>query len=147
MLQRLRRLEEKIKNGDASKSAREKFRFTQNDRTRNVAMKRIQEGVWKLERLLGSSTEIFEHQNRAARRKTPANRMKRLPEELFKKLASKWPCSCNARHLAKLCLWNCCYAADNSNDSEDSLDIIVSVPVDKRDSHHWKETTIRITEV
>ncbi|CAN9419644.1 unnamed protein product [Alternaria alternata] len=146
MLQRLHRLEERIETGKASKSAREKFRFTRNEKTRNVAMKRIQDGVWKLERLLGSSTEIFDHQSRAARRRTPANRMKRLPEELFRKLASKWPCSCNARHLAKLCLWNCCCASDNSNGSDDSLGIIVSVPVDERNSPHWTETSIRVTD-
>ncbi|CAN9376892.1 unnamed protein product [Alternaria alternata] len=146
MLQRLRHLEGRVENGKASKSTREKFRFTRNEKTRSVAMKRIQDGVLKLERLLGSSTEIFDHQRRAARRKTPANRIRRLPEEVFRKLASKWPCPCNARHLAKLCLWNCCYARDNSSGSDDSLGLILSVPVDERSLHHWKETTFRVTE-
>jgi hypothetical protein len=146
MLQRLHRLEEKIKIGDASKSALEKFRFTQHEKTRSVAMKRIQDGVLRLERLLGSSTEIFDHQRQTSRRKTPANRMRRLPEELFRKLASKWPCSCNTRHLARLCLWNCCYTSEESNGSDDSLDIIVSMPIDEQNSPQWKETTIRVTE-
>jgi hypothetical protein len=146
MLQRLRRLEEKIKNDEASKSAREKFRFTRNEKTRIVAMKRIHDGVLKLERLLGSSTEIFDHQSRASRRRTPASRMRRLPEELFKKLASKWPCSCNARHLVRQCLWNCCCTSDNINGSDDSLDIIVSMPIDERRPLQWQESTIRITE-
>ncbi|CAN9219834.1 unnamed protein product [Alternaria alternata] len=122
MLQRLRHLEGRVENGKASKSTREKFRFTRNEKTRSVAMKRIQDGVLKLERLLGSSTEIFDHQRRAARRKTPANRIRRLPEEVFRKLAN------------------------NSSGSDDSLGLILSVPVDERSLHHWKETTFRVTE-
>jgi hypothetical protein len=147
MLQGLRRLEERIDNGEASKSAPEMFRFTRNEKTRCVAMKRIHDGVLKLEQLLGSSTEIFDHSRRATRRKIPANRMRRFPEELSKKLEDKWPCSCNAQHKARMCLWNCCYAGDNSNDSEDSFDIIVSVPVNKRSFPQWKEITIRVTEL
>jgi hypothetical protein len=129
MLQGLRRLEERIDNGEASKSAPEMFRFTRNEKTRCVAMKRIHDGVLKLEQLLGSSTEIFDHSRRATRRKIPANRMRRFPEELSKKLEDKWPCSCNAQHKAR------------------SFDIIVSVPVNKRSFPQWKEITIRVTEL
>jgi len=146
MLQRLRDFAETIEKKEAKKSAREKFRFARNEQTRNVAMKRIREGVRHLERILGSSTEIFEHQRRVARRRTPADRMKKLPEELFRKLASKWSCSCRTRHLAKLCLWNCCCTYDKRGDSSDSLDIIVSVPIEDRRSSQWQKSSIRVNQ-
>lgn len=75
MLHQLRDFAETIEMKEAKKLAREKLRFARNEQTRNVAMKRIREGVRHLERILGSSTEIFEHQRRVARRRTPADRM------------------------------------------------------------------------
>jgi hypothetical protein len=146
MLQRLHRFAETIEKSQATKSPREKFRFTRNEQTRNVAMKRIRDGVRNLERLLGSSTEIFEQQRRISRRKTPADRMRRLPEELFRKLASKWPCSCRTRHLAKLYLWNCCCTTDKLDNSNDSLDILVSVPIDEQRHPRWQDSTVRVTQ-
>jgi len=146
MLHRLHRFAETIKSDEATKSAREKFRFARNEQTRKVAMKRIREGVRTLELVLGSSTEIFEQQQHTPRKKTPVDRMRRLPEELFRKLASKWSCSCRTRHLAKLCLWNCCCTYDKRGDSSDSLDIIVSVPVEDQRSFHWQKSSIRVTQ-
>ena len=75
MLHRLRDFAETIEKKEAKKSAREKFRFARNRQTQNVAIKRIREEVRHLERILGSSTGIFEHQRRVAQRRMPADRM------------------------------------------------------------------------
>jgi len=144
MLQKLRRLEERINQGEASKSILEKLRFTQHEGTRTVAMARIHKGVLKLERLMRSSTEIFDYHSHAARRKTPASRMRRLPEGLFKSLASKWPCSCSVRHSARLCLWNCCCTNTNSPGFDDHFNLIVSMPIGQPDTSQWQESTIHV---
>jgi hypothetical protein len=148
MLQRLSQFKETLENGGASKSLREKFRFTRNEKTRSVAMKRIHEGILTLERLLGPSTEMFDHQSRATRRRTPATRTRRMSEELYRKMASKWPraCSCRGRHMAKLCLWNCCCTHNDRNGSDDSLDMVVSIPNGEQSLPKWQESTIHVAE-
>jgi hypothetical protein len=148
MLERLARFKTSLEKGEASKSMREKFRFTRNEKTRNVAMKRIHDGVSNLERLLGSSMEMFDHQNRSSRRKTPVTRTRRLSDELYKKMASKWPrsCSCCSGHMARLCLWNCCYKHEDRNGSDDSLDMVVSMPNGGHSAPKWQESTIHVSD-
>ena len=144
MLQKLRRFEQAIRNDEASNSVRARFRFARNEKTRNVAMKRIHNGVRNLERLLNSSMEIFNYRVCPSHQEFPANRTRRLPEALFKKMASKWPCSCNVLHSARLCLWNCCYVSDNSDDTNCPVDIIISTPSNERVPSQWQESTILI---
>lgn len=144
MLQKLRRFEQAIRNDEASNSVRARFRFARNEKTRNVAMKRIHNGVRNLERLLNSSMEIFNYRVCPSHQEFPANRTRRLPEALFKKMASKWLCSCNVLHSARLCLWNCCYVSDNSDDTNCPVDIIISTPSNERVPSQWQESTILI---
>jgi hypothetical protein len=146
MLQKLRRFEQMISNGEAPNSIRARFRFARNERTRRVAMRHIHDGVKTLERLLNSSAEIFDYQNGSSLHKVPDTRTRRFPEDLFVRLADKWSCACSTRHLARLCLWNCCCTSDNRGDLEVSLDIIISMSVNEQGSPQWQESTIHVTQ-
>jgi hypothetical protein len=148
MLQRLERFRKLLEQGSASKTLREKLRFTRNERTRNVAMKRIHDGVLNLERLLGSTTEIFDHQSRASRRRTPVTRTRRFSEDLYKKMEKKWSrsCSCRTGHTALLCLWNCCCTLEDHNSWHDSLDMVISIPNGGNSVPKWQESTIYVSE-
>src|SRR5688572_19404781 len=104
MLNKLQQFEVALKIGASKTTLRERFRFTKNEKSRNVAMKRIRDGTERLGRLFGMSTAIFDHQSCASRRKTPDRRMRRLSADLYAKMADKWPrtCSCRDRHVARL---------------------------------------------
>jgi hypothetical protein len=110
-------------------------------------MKRIRDGVQRLERLLGPSTEMFDYRSRASRRKLPDKRMRRLSEDLYVKMVDKWPraCACRARHMVKLCLWNCC-CADDPNGPDESLDMVFAIPFGEQEEIKWQESTIHIAE-
>jgi hypothetical protein len=148
MLNRLRQFEVALKTEAITTTVRERFRFTRNEKTRNVAMKRIRDGIERLGRLLGMSTAMFDHQSRVSRRKTPDKRMRRLSADLYAKMADKSPrtCSCRAPHVARLCLWNCCCPKDDRHDSDESLDIIFEMPSGDPSVRKWQESTIHIVE-
>ena len=146
MLSKLEQFKQALDSGAVSTSFCDRVLFTKNEKSRNVAMHRIQDGIQKLERFLGATTEIFDQQSRASRRRAPATRRRRLSEALYKKMALKWPesCTCRVRHVARLCLWNCC-CADDHNDSDDSLDMVVSTGEEER-GPNWQESTLHVKE-
>ncbi|KAH7066387.1 hypothetical protein BKA63DRAFT_571758 [Paraphoma chrysanthemicola] len=147
MLSKLEHFKRALDNKELPSSIRKRFRFTGNEKSRTVALDKIQRGTTKLERLLGPSMEIYDQPSRKSRKKATARRTRRHSEELYKKLSSKWPKSGadRMRHKTKLCLWNCC-CADGCRDSDDSLDMVVCVNDTADGQPNWQESTIHVKE-
>ncbi|KAK5457292.1 hypothetical protein LTS15_005073 [Exophiala xenobiotica] len=125
----------------------DRFRFTRNEMSRRVAMKRIRDANKMLERLLHTSvlSEIYEVQ-RPIPKKAERGRLRRMSEPLFRKIADKLATACDTHNLheAKLCLWNCC-SHQRQRRAIDSLDLVVSVADVGDFGSYWQESTILIT--
>ena len=146
MFERLERFREAIERGEAVTTLRERFRFTRNDRSRFVAMLKIGEYNLKLERLVHSSVlSSVADIHRPPIKKPRAERLRRMSEPLYKKIAGKISTSCEShnRHEARLCLWNCCSKRRNES-SGDTLDMVVSVTDVEQDGSHWQESVVVI---
>jgi hypothetical protein len=147
MLLRLRHFEAALKSGETQQTLRDRRRFTRHEKTRTAAMHRIEKNNKALERLLRGSVDMDSWQSRPLRSKTPPTRTRRFSEALYSKMARKWPrtCSCPFRHEARLCLWNCCSKEDH-DESDDTLDIVVSVAEGEGRRPSWQESTILVSE-
>jgi hypothetical protein len=148
MLIKLEQFKKSLDSGETKSSLRERIRFTKNEQSRSVALRKIQSGTEKLERLLGGSTELFDERRRAARRiRVPSKRTRRHSEDLYNKLAPKWPRTavCQTEHRTRLCLWNCC-SADDPNCSDNSLNLVVSVPEASPRRSSWQESAFHVEE-
>jgi hypothetical protein len=147
MLSKLHRFKKAVEIDDVPGNVFSRMRFTKNEKSRTVALHRIQRGTLKLERMVGTTTELFDHQSRASQKRTPGSRARRYSEALYKKLASKWPraCSCSNRHVARLVLWNCCCTNDK-NGSDDSLDMVVGMVSGEQSDTKWQESAIHVKE-
>ena len=142
--QKLEYFKRQIDAGEATNTLRKKFLFTRNEKSRTVALRRIQKANKTLERLLrGPMLSVSNPARRPGPRKPHATRLRRLSEPLFNKIARKWPkgCECNCQHEARLCLWNCC-SSQRERRSSDSLDMLVSVTDVGKDGSPWQESTI-----
>lgn len=148
MLSKLQKFKKAAEKDDVPGDLFSRIRFTKNEKSRTVALHRIQNGTLKLERMLGTSTELFDQQSRAQKR-TPGSRARRYSEALYRKLASKWPrvCSCPTptRYMARLALWNCCCANDK-NASDDSIDMVVGMISGEQNDPKWHESAIHVKE-
>jgi len=145
MLSKLEKFKQALDRGETPGSLRDRFHFTRHEKSRSVALRRIHKGIKGLERLLGPSTEMFDLQNRVCRKTPPAKRIRRFSDELYKKLARYWPNGNTGQpqHMTRLCLWNCC-CLDESDDSDDSLDMIVSVTGKEMNGTNWQESVIKV---
>jgi hypothetical protein len=136
-----------MKQGVARTTLSDRFRFTRNEMSRRVAMKKIRDANKMLERLLQTSmlSEIYEVQ-RPNPKKAERGRLRRMSEPLFKKIADKLATACDTHNLheAKLCLWNCC-SLQRQRRATDSLDLVVSVADVGDSGSYWQESTILIT--
>jgi len=146
MFERLERFKHAIDRGEAVTGLLDRFRFTRNERSRLVAMVKIREANQKLERLVHTSvlSSISGFHRPSPSRPRP-ERLRRMSEPLYKKMAGKLSNACEShnRHEARLCLWNCC-SQQRHERSSDSLDLIVSVTDVEEDGSHWQESIILI---
>jgi hypothetical protein len=146
MFERLEHFKQAIDTGEAVTGLRDRFRFTRNDKSRLVAMVKIREYNQKLERLVHTSVlSSINEFHRPPPRKPRAERLRRMSEPLYKKIAGKLSTTCEShnRHEARLCLWNCC-SQQRYERSSDSLDMVVSVTDVEKDGSHWQESIILI---
>lgn len=147
MFAKLQAFQLAVDQGQAPSDFRDRLKFTKNEKSRKVAMHRIRDGNQKLERLLRGSVSVSSRPARQPRRKIPPTRTRRFSESLYNKMAGKWPrvpCECQASHEARLCLWNCC-SIERCEESDDSLDMVVSTVDVDEDGSRWQESTIRIS--
>lgn len=137
-----------MKRGETKGLARSRFRFTKNDHTRKVALHRIIDGNKKLERLLQGSLRTHSDDGHFYLKKngTPPTRTRTFSVHLYNKMAGKWPtsCECNCEHQARLCLWNCC-STQRHPESNDSLNMVVSVPGIDKEVTVWQESTVLVS--
>ena len=139
-----------IENGETKQALWSRFRFTKNEHTRKVAMIRIIDGNKKLERLLQGSLLLRpqgdDGQLYLKKDGTPSTRTRRFSVHLYHKMAGKWPtsCDCKCEHQARLCLWNCC-STQRHPESDDSVDMVVSVPNVDEDVTTWQESTMLVS--
>lgn len=149
MLSKLEYFKTALEAGEVSSTMSSRLYFTKNEKSRAVAMHRIQSGTKKLERLLGTTMDLFDQQSRASRKRAPSTRTRRYSDALYRKLAIKWPRiptgSSQTRHVARLCLWNCC-CDDERNGSDDSLDMVFAMVDRDQGKPKWQESTIHVKE-
>lgn len=135
---------EKKTHWDMSQRLRDvslRLRFTANGKSRGRALHKIRKGNKNLERLLHKSS-VFEDRLPAPKSSTPPTRSRRLSGALYKKVAGKWPssCQCHRQHEARLILWNCC-SSNRHSESDNSLDMLLSIADFNQDRAAWQEST------
>ncbi|KAL9113632.1 MAG: hypothetical protein Q9227_002370 [Pyrenula ochraceoflavens] len=139
-----------IENGETKKALCSRLQFTKNKRTRQVALLNISDGNKKLERLLQGSLllrpQSDDGQLYLKKNGTPPTRTRKFSVHLYDKMAGKWPtsCDCPCEHQARLCLWNCC-STQHHPESDDSLDMVVSVANTDQDVTTWQESTVLVS--
>ncbi|KAF2092427.1 hypothetical protein NA57DRAFT_62435 [Rhizodiscina lignyota] len=145
---KLRHFKAQIDDGEMTQSLRKRFQFTRNEKSRKVAMIRIQDANKKLERLLrGSMLPEHNVKRRPGLIMQQSRRLRRLSEPLFNTMAREWPKTCECgQHEARLCLWNCCSSPQCQGSNDDSLEMLVSVTDLENDGAPWQESIILIPE-
>lgn len=148
MLARLERFKLEIEQGEEYQAILDRFRFTANERRRTVALHHIRKGNKNMERLIrGLLKPLNDDSPQPLKRKmTPPTRTRRLSVPLFDKMAANWsnPCDCQYQHEARLCLWNCC-SSERHPESDDSLDLVVSIADFKQGVTKWQESTVLVS--
>lgn len=147
MFAKLTAFRQGMENGQTAGDWKECLRFTKNERTRTVALHKIHGANKNLERLLrGSGMLIKSEQQPPPKRSTPPTRTRRFSSALYDTMAGKWPntCECHRRHEARLCLWNCC-SSQRLSESDDSLDMLVSIKDRDQGLASWQESTLLVS--
>lgn len=148
MLAKLERFKLEIERGEEHQAILDRFRFTTSERTRIVALHQIRKGNKNMERLIrGLLKPLSDNSPQPLKRKmTPLTRTRRLSVPVFDKMAGKLssPCDCKYQHEARLCLWNCC-SSERHPESDDSLDLVVSIADFKQGVIKWQESTVLVS--
>ena len=135
-----------MREGTARATLSERFKFTRNEQSRSVALTKIRTANKQLEQLVLISlvAEIYDQQ-RPVPKGTEKERLRRMSEPLFRKIADKLTVACETHNLheARLCLWNCC-SQERRNRQSDSLDLVLSVTDVGATGSHWQESVILI---
>ncbi|KAL3426805.1 hypothetical protein PVAG01_00314 [Phlyctema vagabunda] len=146
LFRKLEAFRENLIEGGNVRDLRFHFQFTNKAERRRKNIKKISKYNKKLERFVhgrpASTTGITKKTNRKMLL-NPTNISRRMSNDVHKRIARNWSCSCPAPHEARLGLLRCLVNTENT-DSEIDLDLLVSMGDTDKAKEIWLESRIRI---
>lgn len=148
MFPKLTTLKSSIEQGESLQALHSRFRFTNNERVRVVALNQIRDDNTKINLFSFSlrTAPSLHDQSSSTGKKAEVSRTRRYPFGLYSKLAShgKDFSENDCQHEARICLWNCC-----SNHQHlalyDSIDMLISIKDEDQRMSPWQELTVHFS--